>query len=361
MKTYKVLVILFCLIASLITAQSGSYLNFQAQLLDLTGNPVSDDNYSIIFRIYDSASNGNVLWSETQTVTTHNGILSVLLGSLNPINIIFNDNCWLGIQISTGSELSPRQRIYGVPFAISSGNATDVTGQDIHPRSVAIDGVGAVINESAQWIGSPTGLQGPQGPQGIQGPAGPQGLKGDKGDPGPQGSQGQKGDTGAQGPQGPAGSQGPQGATGPAGPQGPQGPTGPTGPQGPPGPSGSVPSGVIVMWSGSAGNVPSGWALCNGSNGTPDLRNRFIRGGTSSGATGGSVSHAHELPFIYDDGLRGGFGPIINMLTGSAGTTRSATTAYTTYRDTALESNKPVSYTADNIPPYYELAFIMKL
>ena len=54
-----------------------------------------------------------------------------------------------------------------------------------------------------------------------------------------------------------------------------------------------VPSGIIAVWSGSEGSIPSGWYLCNGSNGTPDLRNRFIVGAGSGssysvGNTGGS-------------------------------------------------------------------------
>jgi microcystin-dependent protein len=54
-----------------------------------------------------------------------------------------------------------------------------------------------------------------------------------------------------------------------------------------------VPSGGIILWSGSAGSIPSGWFLCDGSNGTPDLRNRFVVGAGSSyavGATGGADS-----------------------------------------------------------------------
>ena len=39
-----------------------------------------------------------------------------------------------------------------------------------------------------------------------------------------------------------------------------------------------IPSGVIVMWSGNIANIPAGWALCDGTNGTPDLRDRFIVG-----------------------------------------------------------------------------------
>lgn len=51
--------------------------------------------------------------------------------------------------------------------------------------------------------------------------------------------------------------------------------------------------GQVIMWYGSADNIPPGWALCNGQNGTPDLRNRFIVGAGddySLGATGGSAS-----------------------------------------------------------------------
>lgn len=72
--------------------------------------------------------------------------------------------------------------------------------------------------------------------------------------------------------------------------------------------SSGIPVGCIVMWSGAVDSIPSGWALCNGSNGTPDLRNRFIVGAGSTykvGATGGSntvtltaaqmPAHTHSL------------------------------------------------------------------
>ena len=63
-----------------------------------------------------------------------------------------------------------------------------------------------------------------------------------------------------------------------------------------------VPVGTIVLWSGTTSNIPTGWVLCNGSNGTPDLRDRFIVGAGSTysvGATGGEASHTlteDELP-----------------------------------------------------------------
>jgi hypothetical protein len=64
-----------------------------------------------------------------------------------------------------------------------------------------------------------------------------------------------------------------------------------------------IPAGVILMWSGSIASIPSGWVLCDGANGTPNLRDRFIVGAGSTygvGATGGSAdatlpSHTHSL------------------------------------------------------------------
>lgn len=59
-----------------------------------------------------------------------------------------------------------------------------------------------------------------------------------------------------------------------------------------------IPSGCIFLWSGSQGAIPDGWAICNGANGTPDLRDRFVIGAGSTyapGNTGGSTSHVHTL------------------------------------------------------------------
>jgi hypothetical protein len=64
----------------------------------------------------------------------------------------------------------------------------------------------------------------------------------------------------------------------------------------------TIPAGLISLWYGSIGSVPSGWYLCDGSNGTPDLRDRFVIGAGSTyavGATGGATSRTlttSELP-----------------------------------------------------------------
>lgn len=63
------------------------------------------------------------------------------------------------------------------------------------------------------------------------------------------------------------------------------------------GPTSTFPVGGIIMWSGST--VPSGWALCDGTNGTPNLVDRFIMGAATAGATGGANSKTlttNEMP-----------------------------------------------------------------
>jgi hypothetical protein len=133
------------------------------------------------------------------------------------------------------------------------------------------------------------------------------------------------------------------------------------------------PSGGIIMWSGSIGSIPSGWYLCDGSNSTPDLRNRFIVGAGSTyavAATGGSadavvVSHTHTATVIdpghnhtYDYNF-GGTSPNQYATTQSnAYEVKNTSTATTGISVTNALTG--VSGTNANLPPYYALAYIMK-
>ena len=141
--------------------------------------------------------------------------------------------------------------------------ANNVSTLDVVGSTYSVDGgVGMVINELGQWVGDPTGLQGPQGPVGETGDQGPQG---------PTGPQGNPGSDGGPGPQGPAGN---DGATGP---QGPQGDTGPTGPQGPAGNDGTILPGNTVH--------------------DPDLR--LIEAGTFDQGSTDACADTNEEPFRH--------------------------------------------------------------
>lgn len=184
----------------------------------------------------------------------------------------------------------------------------------------------------------------------------------------------------------------------------------------------AIPIGCIVMWGGSVSNIPSGWRICDGTNNTPDLRDRFVIGARSdstspattfvTGAdtkTGGNkdsvvVSHGHtatsygtssgsltadsdawSVTFRAEDGATlvpvasSGGASIVNYGSDPARMTtvtnnfvyntglsisrsRSHThtpTITTTVTTTVTDSG--TSGTNRNLPPYYALAYIMKV
>lgn len=60
----------------------------------------------------------------------------------------------------------------------------------------------------------------------------------------------------------------------------------------------AIPLGLITIWSGAIVNIPAGWVLCDGNNGTPDLRSRFIVGAGllyAPSQVGGSLDHTHTF------------------------------------------------------------------
>ena len=134
-------------------------------------------------------------------------------------------------------------------------------------------------------------------------------------------------------------------------------------------------AGMIMLWSGSSATIPSGWLLCDGSSSTPDLRNRFVVGATSTyavGATGGSadaivVSHTHTAT-VTDPGHGHQFkGGTFNNSQGAGpnaiantNNTLSDTTATNTTGITVANSTTGSSGTNANLPPYYALCYIMK-
>lgn len=80
--------------------------------------------------------------------------------------------------------------------------------------------------------------------------------------------------------------------------QGEKGLKGDTGPTGATGSQASTTNvGLIVGWPGTLGTIPDGWVLCDGTNGTPDLRDSFVKGapnGADAGGTGGASTHSHD-------------------------------------------------------------------
>lgn len=148
-----------------------------------------------------------------------------------------------------------------------------------------------------------------------------------------------------------------------------------------------VPIGGIILWSGSVASIPSGWALCNGSNGTPDLRNRFVVGAGSRyspGNTGGldkvtlslaeMPSHFHQIGVMvakWGDNANNRNFPDFNSTSNPngdyGGNIARWRTRYqggsTNYSSAGPNNGRTQGTTTahENRPPYYALAYIMRI
>ena len=255
----KLLTITILTIALAITFQSLAFsdvphlIGYQGRLTDTAGIP-REGSYSITFRIYDAEAGGTLLWNETHSnVTITNGIFDILLGSVTPLDLPFDKQYYLAIQVASDPEMTPRQQIASVGYSYM---AEDVK---------------------------------------------------------------------------------------------------------------VLPRGSIILWYGSIASIPEGWTLCDGTNGTPDLRDKFIVGASQDDSevakttvkgslmlTGGEQEHTlviAEMPahtHTYNQ------------------TTTDSTSGYPEPNlGRGLTSNNTGSTGGngahENCPPFYALAYIMKL
>ena len=142
----------------------------------------------------------------------------------------------------------------------------------------------------------------------------------------------------------------------------------------------AFPIGGIIIWSGSIANIPSGWALCDGTNGTPNLRDRFVVGAGTSYAvdtTGGSkdasvIAHTHTASTASAGshshtwtGWRSNGSQVLINLPGTASDTDQNATLTTNaagaHTHSVTVDSAGSSGTNANLPPYYALAYIMKI
>mgnify|MGYP000353681140 CR=1 FL=1 len=129
-----------------------------------------------------------------------------------------------------------------------------------------------------------------------------------------------------------------------------------------------VPPGAIIMWSGSIAEIPDGWALCDGTNGTPDLSGKFIYGRIDDVQpySGGSATHTHICVSSgththYYSGTTSNCSDNVHKEYGNhwvANANHSHT--YSGYTNSAGSHSHTIN-SAFSLPPYYKLAFIMKL
>jgi hypothetical protein len=139
------------------------------------------------------------------------------------------------------------------------------------------------------------------------------------------------------------------------------------------------PVGMIAMWSGLVADIPLAWALCDGQNGTPDLRDKFIKGvGTAEnpGATGGAATHVHDDhaalqhagAAVQDHAAKNtdaaGVGATQRGTTTSTLTLKAHVHNITAYAHSVTQPSDHAAQShseENNEPAFYKLAFIIKI
>jgi microcystin-dependent protein len=355
-------------------------MSYQGYLVDSSGTALGNTapkNYDVIFRIWSDqllATTGYRIWSEQQTITVDKGYFSVLLGEgssysgearpllsslfTNALNASdrFIDITVKGIGTGgTDSAILPRVRLLSSPYAflarnsiyagnavtaayaVNSGNASNLVN-GANASVVAVSGSTVTVAGGVTMSGSISGVNATLSGN-ISGVNAT--LSGSV--------------TGGV-------------ITATSAFVG----------------NGTIPVGGIIMWSGT--NVPSGWALCNGStvNGqvTPNLSGRFVLGATNTAAlaavmTGGASSvtlntnqipsHAHPYKDgYYAEGYSagnifsgGGSDYMGQSVTASGNNDNDNNWVY--WRPMTTANNSTTGAAVPILPPYYVLAYIMRV
>jgi len=319
-------------------------INYQGRLQDGTGKAVPNGNYEIAFKVWSDATAGTLIWGRTYPVHVMDAVFNVVLGDgggnvpgaqTTDLQVAFQaTNRFLGLTITkdhTGAaipspqEIVPRQQFLSAPYAVKAAVAGEANKLGGFPPGDYLKKAGDTVKgnltvEGALGVNGTTALSGSTTVGGN--------LRVADGSLTVQSGSTSVFQVTSQGTVN----------------------------------GGLVPVGGIIMWSGTT--VPAGWALCDGSKGTPDLRNKFILGsGTRGiGATGGAESvklsvgqlppHTHDYTDYYFYSWHG------TWRSGGSNTPDDATgqSRSQTLTSGSRGNGDPVS----TMPPYYVLAFIMR-
>jgi len=127
-----------------------------------------------------------------------------------------------------------------------------------------------------------------------------------------------------------------------------------------------IPAGLIAMWHGTIGNIPAGWVICDGNNGTPNLLDKFVKSvptaATNPGSTGGTKQPSHTQPtHVHPNNFSIPAHSEESIQLGEGGYVSAAAYPAThPISGSVLAGGNDAIAIADHEPPFYEVAFIMK-
>ncbi len=127
-------------------------VNYQGKLTDSLGRPI-EGRINITFRLYTTPTGGAPIWLEAHTntnaVPVSNGVFNVLLGSLTPIPATAwaNSALYLGVQVGTDVEMTPREMVSMVAYALQASRAFGLSAADGDPADkITVENDGALAS-----------------------------------------------------------------------------------------------------------------------------------------------------------------------------------------------------------------------
>jgi hypothetical protein len=127
-------------------------ITYQGKLTNAAGSPLTG-TYSVTFKLYDASTGGTTLSTDTHSVTATNGLFTTTIAVNSAV--INGRSLWLGIKVGSDAEMTPRQEIRPVPYALSLRPDAWITGTDVSSAlNLQNTGGGKALNVSTNAFGS---------------------------------------------------------------------------------------------------------------------------------------------------------------------------------------------------------------
>ena len=137
--TIQVLAVLL-LLPQAVASQVPQKLNYQVMLTDDADEPLAEQEVELDFLIYDAATDGTLLWSETHNTSTNSiGVAVVMLGETVPLDFGFEGPTWLEVHVD-GEPLAPRRELVAAPYALRAAVADSLAGAMAGDGDWVVDG-----------------------------------------------------------------------------------------------------------------------------------------------------------------------------------------------------------------------------
>jgi hypothetical protein len=147
------------ILAGMLYSQAPPTLSYQGMLTGSGDEAVEDGIYEMHFSLYTETEPSTSLWSETHGVTVVKGVFNVILGTVNPLELPFDDQYYLGIAVGEGSELSPRIALTSSAYSLRARSIDDgsITTKKLADDAVTaskLHDMGASSGQLLRWSGS---------------------------------------------------------------------------------------------------------------------------------------------------------------------------------------------------------------